>query len=159
MRRRTCLAEDLVSVGYCTDWDGNTAVDRIQVEMKGRRAKYAHLIEGCKRTRNKEISVSVRRTNLFGRRVRPFYLEHLNPCDVYEVTLEVDEEQLPIFNVGPCYNGDYERVILHQEQDNEVYESYSCQPFQPRRDSQQGGPSQDHRLRILRSHHRARGPG
>ena len=105
-------------VGYWTDWDGKTAVERIQVEMKGRRAKYAHLIEGCKRTRNKEISVSVRRTNLFGRRARPFYLEHLNPCDVYEVTLEVDEEQLPIFNVGPYYNRDYRHVFLHPEHDN-----------------------------------------
>ena len=67
-----------------------------------------------------------RRANLFGRRARPLYLEHLNPCAEYEVTLEVDEEQLPI---GPCYNRDYKRVIPHQEQDNEVYESYSVNPF------------------------------
>merc|ERR1711962_1569918 len=43
--------------------------------------------------------------------------------------LAVDEERLPIFNVGPFYNGNYEQVYLHQEQDNEVYESYSLNPL------------------------------
>merc|ERR1711962_1134585 len=43
--------------------------------------------------------------------------------------LAVDEERLPIFNVGPFYNGNYENVYLHQEQDNEVYESYSLNPL------------------------------
>ena len=36
---------------------------------------------------------------------------------------------MPIFNVGPHYNWGYKHVILHQEQDNEVYESYSVNPF------------------------------
>ena len=132
-------AEDLVSVGYWTDEDGSTAVDRIQVKMKDRKGKYVDLIEGCEKTKNKVINVLFRvqgdtewkkgrRTKLSGRRAT-LYLEHLNPCDVYEVTLSVDEEQLPIFNVGPYYNGDYEHVYLYQEQDNEVYESYSVNPF------------------------------
>ena len=52
--------EHLVSVGYWTDWEGKIAVERIQVKMKDRRGKYAHLIEGCKKTGNKEISVHYR---------------------------------------------------------------------------------------------------
>ena len=158
-------AENLVSVDYYDEL-GNTAVDRIQVKMR----KPMDLMDGCEKTRNKEIIILYRvqgdtewkkgrRTKLSGKRPKTLYLEHLNPCDRYEVTLAVDEQQLPIFNVGPYYNLDYEHVFLHQEQDNEVYESYSCQPFQPRRDTQRGGLCQDHRLRILRSHHRARGPG
>jgi len=130
-------AENLVSVDYWTDVDGNTAVDRIQVKM--RRGKYLDLMDGCEKTRNKEIIVLYRvqgdtewkkgrRTKLSGKRPKTLYLEHLNPCDVYDVTLAVDEQQLPIFNVGPFFNGDYEHVFLHQEQDNEVYESYSLNP-------------------------------
>ena len=53
-------AEDLVSVGYWTDEDGNTAVDRIQVKMKDRKGKYVDLIEGCEKTRNKVINVLFR---------------------------------------------------------------------------------------------------
>jgi len=131
-------AENLVSVDYWTDVDGNTAVDRIQVKM--RRGKYLDLMDGCERTRNKEIIVLFRvqgdtewtkgrRTKLSGKRPKTLFLEHLNPCDAYEVTLAVDEEQLPIFNVGPFFNKDYEHVFLHQEQDNEVYESYSLKPL------------------------------
>merc|ERR1711899_607792 len=97
-------------------------------------------MDGCERTRNKEIIVLFRvqgdtewkkgrRTKLSGKRPKTLYLEHLNPCDRYEVTLAVDEQQLPIFNVGPFYNGEYEHVYLYQEQDNEVYESYSVNPF------------------------------
>jgi len=48
---------------------------------------------------------------------------------MYEVTLEVNDQQLPIFNVGPYYNGEYQHVVLHEEQDNEVYESYPVNPF------------------------------
>merc|ERR1711962_1646364 len=131
-------AEDLVSVDYWTDEDGNTAVDRIQVKM--RRGKYLDLMDGCEKTRNKEIIVLFRvqgdtewtkgrRTKLSGKRPKTLFLEHLNPCDAYEVTLAVDEQQLPIFNVGPFYNKDYDHVYLHQEQDNEVYESYSLNPL------------------------------
>ena len=130
-------AENLVSVDYY-DEDGNTAVDRIQVKM--RRGKYLDLMDGCEKTRNKEITVLFRvqgdtewtkgrRTKLSGKRPKTLYLEHLNPCDMYEVTLAVDDEKLPIFNVGPFYNKDYEHVYLHQEQDNEVYESYSVNPL------------------------------
>merc|ERR1711962_1269797 len=131
-------AEDSVSVDYWTDEDGNTAVDRIQVKM--RRGKYLDLMDGCERTRNKEIIVLFRvqgdtewtkgrRTKLSGKRPKTLYLENLNPCDVYEVTLAVDGEQMPIFNVGPFYNGEYKHVFLQQEQDNEVYESYSLNPL------------------------------
>merc|ERR1711962_313540 len=131
-------AEDSVSVDYWTDELGNTAVDRIQVKM--RKGRYLDLMDGCERTRNKEIIVLFRvqgdtewkkgrRTKLSGKRPKTLYLEHLNPCDRYEVTLAVDEEKLPIFNVGPFYNGEYKHVFLQQEQDNEVYESYSVNPL------------------------------
>jgi len=131
-------AENLVSVDYWTYEDSNTAVDRIQVKM--RNGKYLDLMDGCEKTRNKEIIVLYRvqgdtewkkgrRTKLSGKRPKTLYLEHLNPCDVYEVTLAVDEEKLPIFNVGPFFNKDYDHVFLQQEQDNEVYESYSVNPL------------------------------
>ena len=131
-------AENLVSVDYWTDELGNTAVDRIQVKM--RKGNYLDLMDGCKKTRNKEIIVLFRvqgdtewrkgrRTKLSGKRPKTLYLEHLNPCDRYEVTLAVDDEKLPIFNLGPFYNEDFEHVFLHQEQDNEVYESYSVNPL------------------------------
>merc|ERR1711962_1280150 len=131
-------AEDSVSVDYWTDVDGNTAVDRIQVKM--RKGKYLDLMDGCENPKKKEVIVLFRvqgdtewkkgrRTKLSGKRPKTLYLEHLNPCDRYEVTLAVDEEKLPIFNVGPFYNGNYEHVYLHQEQDNEVYESYSVNPL------------------------------
>merc|ERR1711962_135377 len=131
-------AEDSVSVDYWTDELGNTAVDRVTVKM--RKGRYLDLMDGCENPKKKEIIVlhrvqgdtewkKGRRTKLSGKRPKTLYLEHLNPCDRYEVTLAVDEEQLPIFNVGPFYNGDYEHVFLHQEQDNEVYESYSVNPL------------------------------
>merc|ERR1711962_485238 len=131
-------AEDSVSVDYWTDELGNTAVDRIQVKM--RKGRYLDLMDGCENPKKKEVIVLFRvqgdtewkkgrRTKLSGKRPKTLYLEHLNPCDVYEVTLAVDEEKLPIFNVGPFFNGDYDHVFLHQEQDNEVYESYSVNPL------------------------------
>merc|ERR1711962_188525 len=131
-------AEDSVSVDYWTDELGNTAVDRVTVKM--RKGRYLDLMDGCENPKKKEIIVlhrvqgdtewkKGRRTKLSGKRPKTLYLEHLNPCDVYEVTLAVDEEKLPIFNVGPFYNGDYDHVFLHQEQDNEVYESYSLNPL------------------------------
>ena len=47
-------AENLVSVDYWTDEDGNTAVDRIQVKM--RNGKYLDLMDGCKKQGTRKSS-------------------------------------------------------------------------------------------------------
>ena len=132
-------AQDLISVGYHTDGDGNTAVDKIEVKMKDR-GKFDNLMDGCKRPRSKEIVVQYRTqgegeegwkkggTKTLSSK-RPFNLENLNPCEKYEVKVTVNDEPLNVFEIGPFYDGDHGHAYLHEEQDNENYQAYDLNPL------------------------------
>merc|ERR1712212_248484 len=53
-------AKDLISVVYFTDWEGKTAVDRIEVKIEDK-GKFVNMVEeGCENPRSKEISVQYR---------------------------------------------------------------------------------------------------
>jgi len=130
-------AEGLISVGYFTDRDGNTAVDRIEVKMRDR-GKFVNLMDGCTRPRSKKIKVEyrVKGTSVWnegGKKTlssnRPISLESLNPCKAYEVQVTVVNEPLNVFTVGPFYNDEYSNVYLHEGQENENYEAYSRNPL------------------------------
>jgi len=134
-------AKALISVGYFTDWEGKTAVDRIEVKMVDK-GKFVNLMEeedSCTNPRSKEISVQYRVKGTAadwergGKKPltsnRPFSLENLNPCQSYEVKVTVVDEPLPVFNVGPFYDGDYSNVYLDEGQENENYEAYTQNPL------------------------------
>jgi len=133
-------AKALISVGYFTDWEGKTAVDRIEVKMVDK-GKFVNLMEegSCTNPRSKEISVQFRVKGTAadwekgGKKPltsnRPFSLENLNPCQPYEVKVTVVDEPLPVFNVGPFFNGKYSNVYLDEGQENENYEAYTQNPF------------------------------
>jgi len=132
-------AQDLLSVGYHTDEDGNTAVDKIEVKMVDRRGKFVNLMEeGCTNPRSKEINVQYRakgaegwekggKKSLTSR--RPLNLENLNPCETYEVKVAYLDEPLKVFDVGPFYNEEHSQLYLHNEHENEHYERYSQNPL------------------------------
>jgi hypothetical protein len=129
-------AKELISVGYFTDTDGNTAVDRIEVQMK-EKEKFENLMDGCTRPRAKKIKVQYRVKgtavwNEGGKKTltstRPISLTNLNPCETYEVQVTVVNTPLGVFPVGPFYDGEHGHVYLHEEQGNENYEAYSQNP-------------------------------
>jgi len=133
-------AKALISVGYFTDWEGKTAVDRIEVKMVDK-GKFVNLMEegSCTNPRSKEISVQFRVKGTAadwergGKKPltsnRPFNLENLNPCQSYEVKVTVVDEPLPVFNVGPFFDGKYSNVYLDEGQENENYEAYTQNPL------------------------------
>jgi len=132
-------AKALISAGYFTDWEGKTAVDRIEVKMMDK-GKFVNLLEeGCTNPRSKYISVQyqVKGSDVEwvkgGKKPltsnRPFSLENLNPCQSYEVKVTVVNEPLPVFNVGPFYDGEYSNVYLDEGQENKNYEVYSQNPL------------------------------
>jgi len=132
-------AKALISVGYFTDWEGKTAVDRIEVKMVDK-GKFVNLMEegSCTNPRSKEISVQFRVIGdadweRGGKKPltsnRPFSLENLNPCRSYEVKVTVVDQTLPVFNVGPFYDGEYSNVYLDEGQENENYQAYTQNPF------------------------------
>jgi len=133
-------AENLISVGYYTDQDGNTAVDRIEVKM-GDGGKFVNLMEGCKRqeVRSKKIEAQYRvkgtsvwnkgRTKTLSSNHPTISLENLNPCRAYEVQVTVVNEPLKVFTVGPFYNDEHSNVYLDEGQQNENYAAYSQNPL------------------------------
>jgi len=130
-------AKDLISVGYDTDGDDNTAVDKIEVKMVDR-GKFVNLMEGCTNPRSKEINVEYRVKGAEGwekggkkslTSKRPLNLENLNPCETYEVKVAYVDEPLYIFDVGPFYNEEHSQLYLHNEHENQHYERYSQNPF------------------------------
>jgi len=130
-------AKDLLSVGYHTDGDGNTAVDKIEVKMADR-GKFVNLMEECTNPRSKEINVQYRAKGAEGwekggkkslTSKRPLNLENLNPCETYEVKVAFVDEPLYVFDVGPFYNEEHSQLYLHNEHENEHYERYSQNPL------------------------------
>jgi len=131
-------AQDMLSVGYHTDRDGNTAVDKIEVKMIDNKGKFVDLMEGCTKPRTKEISVDYRakgaeswekggKKSLTSK--RPLNLENLNPCQTYEVKVAYVDEPLYTFEVGPFYNEEHRQLYLHNEHENQHYERYSQNPL------------------------------
>jgi len=133
-------AKELISVGYFTDPEGNTAVDRIEVKMKDG-GKFSNLMEGCRRLKGKEINVQYRAKEAEGWKgwkkggkktlttKHPLNLDNLNPCETYEVKVAYGDVPLHVFPVGPFYDGDHGHVFLYGEQNSEIYEAYSLNPF------------------------------
>merc|ERR1712110_26243 len=130
-------AKDLLSVGYHTDGDGNTAVDKIEVKMDDR-GKFVNLMEECTNPRSKDINVQYRAKGAEGwekggrkslTSKRPLNLDNLNPCETYEVKVAYVDEPLYVFPVGPFYDGDHGHVFLMEEQENVNYEAYSQNPL------------------------------
>jgi len=134
-------AKALMSVGYFTDREGKTAVDRIEVKMVDK-GKFVTLMEeegSCTNPRSKEISVQYRvkgadtEWEKGGKKPltsnRPFSLENLNPCQPYDVKVTVVDQPLPVFNVGPFFDGEYSNVYLDEGQENANYEAYTQNPF------------------------------
>ena len=130
-------AQNLLSVGYHTDGDGNTAVDKIEVKMADK-GKFVNLMEECTNPRSKEINVQYRAKGSEGwekggkkslTSKRPLNLENLNPCETYEVKVAFVDEPLHVFDVGPFYNEEHSQLYLHNEHENEHYERYSQNPL------------------------------
>jgi len=130
-------AQNLLSVGYHTDGDGNTAVDKIEVKMADK-GKFVNLMEECTNPRSKEINVQYRAKGSEGwekggkkslTSKRPLNLENLNPCKTYEVKVAFVDEPLHVFDVGPFYNEEHSQLYLHNEHENEHYERYSQNPL------------------------------
>jgi len=130
-------AKDLISVGYQTDGEGNTAVDKIEVKMADR-GKFVNLMEGCTNPRSKEINVQYRikgredwekggKKSLTSK--RPLNLENLNPCETYEVKVAYVDQPLHVFDVGPFFNEEHSQSYLHNEHENQHYERYSQNPL------------------------------